>query len=109
VRRDEIRRQKMDGFYLYLHADSTVGERQLQRRRQGMAEQQADDGTESLSEDGVIIRVLLVLIRHPGSRPADVVRLLRGHSPPIPLEKVVCIFTRYDLCSTGKKGGGTIY
>jgi len=108
VRRDEIRRQKMDGFYLYLHADSTVGESQLQRRRQGIAEQQTDDGTESLPEDGLIIRVLLVLIRHPGARPADVVRLLRGHSPPIPLEQVVCIFTRYDLSSTGKKGGGTI-
>jgi hypothetical protein len=33
--------------------------------------------------DAVIIQVLLVLIRHPGSRPADVVRRLRGHDPPI--------------------------
>lgn len=107
VRHDDIQREKVGGFYLYLHADPTVGEHQLQRRRQRIADQADDEGV-TYPEDGVIIQVLLMLIRHPDSRPADVVQLLRGHSPPIPMEQVVAVFARYDLESIGKKGGASI-
>lgn len=107
VRHEEIRREKVGGFYLYLHADSTIGESQLQRRRQRIAAQQTTEAV-TTPEDSVIIQVLLMLIRHPGSQPADVVRLLRGHSPPVPMESVVSIFARYDLESIEKKGGSTI-
>ena len=108
VRHKEIRREKVDGFYLYFHADPTIGARQLQQRRQTIAARQTDDTKALEPADAAIIRVLLTLIRHPGSRPADVVRLLRGHSPPIPMKQVVSIFVRYDLESIGKKGGSTI-
>lgn len=109
VRHDEIRREKVDGFFLYLHADPTVGERQLQRRQQRIFAQQADNEEVTQPEDSVIIQVLLMLIRHPGSQPADVMRLLRGHSPPVSMEQVVSIFAQYDLESISKKGGTTIY
>ncbi|MES9858901.1 MAG: hypothetical protein ABW166_20225 [Sedimenticola sp.] len=108
VRHEEIQREKVDGFYLYLHADSTVGKPQLQRRLQRIAAQQTNEGEVIKLEDGVIIQVLLTLIRHPGAQPADVVRLLHGHSPPVPMVLVASVFSRYDLESIGKKGGATI-
>jgi hypothetical protein len=55
--------------------------------------------------DAIVIEVLLVLIRHPGSQLAEVVRRLRGHSPPIRAEHVRVVFDRYDLEHLGEKGG----
>lgn len=105
VRHDTIRREQVAGFYLYLHKDQAIGEGQLQRRLAQIAARWQRDGARIDVSDEVIIQVLLTLIRHPGSRPADVVRSLRGHSPPIVLEQVVAIFTRYDLEDVDKKGG----
>jgi hypothetical protein len=108
VRHDEIRREKVAGFYWYLHRDPAMGEHQLQQRQERLVAQQSREGEVVEPDDGVIIQILLMLIRHPGSRPAEVVRFLRGHSPPISMEQVVGIFTRYDLASVGQKGGSTI-
>jgi len=105
VRQEEIRREPVAGFYLYLHRDPSIGQRQLQRRQERIAARASRDEAGGGGDDEVIIQVLLSLIRHPGSRPADVVRLLRGHSPPIRLEQVVEIFARYELEEVGKKGG----
>ena len=105
VRQEEIRREPVAGFYLYLHRDPSLGERQLQRRQERVAAAQPSAEAVSGVDDEIIIQVLLSLIRHPGSRPAEVVRLLRGHSPPIRLEQVVEIFARYELEEVGKKGG----
>lgn len=105
VRHDAIRRERVAGFYLYLHIDPAIGQVQLQRRQARIAARQPRDGERVDVGDEVIIQILLTLIRHPGSRPADVVRSLRGHSPPIVLEQVVLIFTRYALEDVGKKGG----
>jgi len=105
VRHDELRRERVAGFYLYLHSDPAIGERQLQRRRERIAAWKRKGEAPVAVEDEVIIQILLALIRHPGSRPAEVVRALRGHSPPILLEQVVEIFTRYELEEVGKKGG----
>ena len=107
VRHDEIRRERVAGFYLYLHSDPAIGQIQLQRRQARIAAQQFSAEGRVRVDDAVIIQVLLTLIRHPGSGPADVVRTLRGHSPPIILEQVVHIFARYDLEDVGKKGGAT--
>ena len=108
VRHDEIRREKVAGFYLYLHRDPAISEHQLQQRQERLVAQQSREGEVVEPDDGVIIQILLMLIRHPGSRPAQVVRFLRGHSPPISMEQVVGIFSRYDLASVGQKGGSTI-
>jgi hypothetical protein len=56
--------------------------------------------------DIVVIRVLLVLIRHPGSSCGDVVKHLRGHTPAISLTEVQAVFTRYQI---GEKGGPRIF
>jgi hypothetical protein len=53
----------------------------------------------------VVIQVLLVLIRYPGSRAGDVARRLKGHSPPITMRHVQVVFDRYDLDDVGEKGG----
>ncbi len=108
VRHEEIRREKVDGLYLYLHSAPAIGEHQLQHRQDRIVAQQSREGEVVEPEAAVIIQILLMLIGHPGSRPADVVRFLRGHSPPISMKQVVCIFARYDLESVGKKGGSTI-
>jgi hypothetical protein len=52
----------------------------------------------------VVIEVLLVLIRHLGATPSDVLRVLRGRSPPVGIEQVRAVFSRYDL---GEKGGSS--
>jgi hypothetical protein len=52
-----------------------------------------------------IIREITDYYLHPGSRPGDGVRALRGHSPPISMEQTVEIFTRYGLDDVGKKVG----
>ena len=105
VRHDEIRRERVAGFYLYLHYDPALGKIQLQRRQERIEACERRDDEPIGVDDAVIIQILLSLIRHPGSAPADVVRTLRGHSPPIILEQVVRIFARYDLEDVGKKGG----
>jgi len=107
VRQEAIRRETVSGLYLYLHIDRAIGEIQLQRRQERIAAQQSGETAIVRLDDAVIIQVLLILIRHPGSRPAAVVRTLRGHSPPIGLDQVVEIFTRYDLDDIGEKGGST--
>ena len=57
---------------------------------------------EASLDDAVVIQVLLTLVRHPGSGPAQVVRRLRGHATPITSQQVHAVFTRFDL---GEKGG----
>ena len=59
-------------------------------------------------DDHIIIEVLLILIRHPSYRPANVARALRGHIPPITTEQVNEVFSRYDLEEIGKKKGATV-
>jgi len=57
-------------------------------------------------DDTTVIRALLVLIRYPGSKPDQVIRHLRGYSPPIVLKQVDAVFARYGI---GEKGGPTIF
>ncbi len=103
VRHKTIRREKPVGFYLYLHGDPKVGEAQLQRRLDTIALRESVDAEQV--DDAIVIEVLLTLLRHPGSRPEEVVRHLRGHAPPIAMAQIVVIFTRYDLEEIGEKGG----
>jgi len=85
-------------FNLYLHIDPAIGEIQLQRRQERSAARQSEETTIVRLDDSVIIQILLILIRHPGSRPANVVRTLRGHSPPIGLVQVVEICLLSKTC-----------
>ena len=100
-RKAEIGRESLAGFYLYLHPEETVREAQLARRREQLAAEQV----ETEVTDAVVIEVLLILLRYPGARLAEVVRRLRGRSPPIKAEHVRIVFGRYDLEHLGEKGG----
>ena len=100
-RKDEIGRESLAGFYIYLHPEDMVQQAQLTQRRKQLAVQKV----ESEITDAIVIEVLLVIIRHPGSRLAEVVRRLRGHSPPIRAKHVRVVFDRYDLDHLGEKGG----
>jgi len=106
VREATVMREKIGGFYVYVHTDSAVRELQLQRRSE-----QLDVGVsasvEARVDDEVIIAVLLTLLKHPEAKAAEVVRYMRGRSPPISMEQVGEVFTRYDLESIGKKGGSS--
>ena len=102
VRKGEISRERLVEVYVYLHVDAAVRQEQVVRRRERIeAVVGSKDGQLEVS-DAVVIQVLLTLLRHPGSRPDDVVRRLRGHSPPISPRQVDAVFIRYDL---GEKGG----
>jgi hypothetical protein len=107
TRKGQLERERLTAVFVYLHSDPTVKEKQLQRRRERIASKRAVvlDSDEDLLSDAIVIQVLLTLIRHPGSNPGQVVRRLRGHSPPIKLQQVSSVFTRYNL---GEKGGCTI-
>ena len=106
LRRGEIERERLAQLYVYLHRDVAVREAQIQHRGALLnAAETAPIGAGS--PDEIVIRVLLTLLHHPGAKAAQVVRHLRGHSPPIAMEQVDAVFARYDLESIGKKGGGS--
>jgi len=101
-RKAEIDREEMDGNYLYLHSDKGIGAVQLDKRRELLEAQRFE---EEEVTDTVVIQVLLLLIRHPGSRAGEVARRLKGHSPPITMRHVLVVFDRYGLDEVGVKGG----
>jgi hypothetical protein len=101
ISRGMIARERIEKLFVYLHSDPSVSQAQVRQRRQLLEAQPA----EADLTDAVVIEVLLALLRHPGSRVADVVRRLRGHSPPIVLEQVRLVFDRYHLDQLGEKGG----
>ena len=103
VGRKAIARQRIAKLFVYLHSDSAVRQAQVQRRRE-LLEAQA---TEADITDAVVIEVLLTLLRHPGSRPGEVRRRLRGRSPPLTLGHIRAVFDRYDLDRLGEKGGSS--
>jgi len=104
VRKGEISRERLVEVYVYLHVDAAVRREQVQRRRERIEAASGPDDELLEVSDAVVIEVLLTLIRHPGSRLDDVVRRLRGRSPPISRQQVEAVFTRYDL---GEKGGAS--
>jgi len=107
LHRGEIERERLARLYVYLHRDAEVRREQIQRRKV-LIEAGESGQAEAALGDEIIIAVLLTLLRHPEAKAAQVVRYLRGHSPPISMDQVDAVFTRYDLESIGKKGGGSI-
>jgi len=103
VEKGDVVRRKIDAFYVYFNPDPDTLAKQLQRRHEMIALQREREGV----SDHIVIQVLLALIRHPGSKPADVVRYLYGHSPPISMVQVQAVFDRYDLERLGQKGGSS--
>ncbi len=103
VKEREIERERLGGIYHYFHANSEIGKVQRQGRLKRL---EAAKQSPVEIDDTIIIRVLIVLIRYPGSAPDQVIRHLRGYSPPIVLKQVDAVFARYDI---GKKGGPTIF
>jgi hypothetical protein len=92
----KVDRARVGPAYVYVSAG--LVREQLQRREEMVTIKQRR--CEASLE--MVVAVLLVLIRHPKSMAADVVRRLKGHSPPIHLEDVKEIFERYELAQ--KKG-----
>ncbi len=106
LRRGEIERARLAQLYVYLHRDATRRAGQLQYRGALLDAGKAARIGAGISDD-IVIQVLLTLLHHPWSKAAEVVRYLRGHSPPIAMAQVDAVFARYDLESIGKKGGGS--
>ncbi len=103
VKEREVVRERLAGIYHYLHAKPEIGQVQRQCRIERI---EAANKSKVEIDDILIIRVLLVLIRYPGSPPDQVIRHLRGYSPPIVLKQVDAVFARYGI---GEKGGPTIF
>ncbi len=108
LRQGEIDRERIAQFYVYLHRDPVIRREQIGRRQALIATRETPPVDVEVG-DRIIIQVLLVLLRHPGAKAADVVRYLRGHSPPITMAEVRLVFARYELDDIGKKGGATNY
>jgi hypothetical protein len=106
LRRGEIERERLAQLYVYLHRDADIRKMQIQRRGELFnAGETARIGAGI--PDEIVIQVLLTLLHHPAAKAAEVVRYLRGHSPPVSMEQVDAVFARYDLESIGKKGGSS--
>jgi hypothetical protein len=106
LRRGEIDRERLAHLYVYLHRDAAIRERQIERRGAWLDAGEAARVATGVSDE-VVIQVLLTLLHHPEAKAAEVVRYLRGHSPPISMAQVEAVFARYDLESIGKKGGSS--
>lgn len=106
-RSEEVSRERLQQLYVYLHSDPSVRAVQLQHRHE-LVSRAKSAALQRQVTDQLIIEVLLVLLRHRGADRAEVVRHLRGHSPPIAIEQVGVVFARYDLENLGEKGGATI-
>ena len=103
LRRGEIERERLAQLYVYLHPDADIREEQIQRRG-ALLDAGKTVRIETAVPDELVIQVLLTLLHHPGAKAAEVVRYLRGHSPPVAMEQVEAVFARYELESIGKKG-----
>ena len=106
LRQGEVDRERVTQVYVYLHPDPVIRRDQIERR-QALIDAAETASIELEVDDRIIIEVLLVLLRHPGSKAAEVVRYLRGHSPPITLAQIRIIFARYELDSIDQKGGAS--
>lgn len=108
LRRDEVARERLAQWYVYLHIDAGVRAEQIQRRQALIGEGEEAQAKAEIADE-IVIQVLLTLLRHPGAKVAEVVRYLRGHSPPISTGQVNAVFARYDLDHIDKKGGGSTF
>ncbi len=101
-RQHKVTREKIGGFYVYLHSDADVCRAQRMRRQEKIdLAERIQNSPHPLVSDDEIIQVLLTLLHHPGAQAAEVARYLRGHSPPITLPVVRLVFDRYGLDSIG--------
>ena len=85
VRRQALRRERMEGVWVYRSSDPARGAAQRRARRAAAL------------PAPIIIEVLLALLRHPGASPAQVARRLREQAPPITLSQVTAVLERFDL------------
>ena len=102
TREGVLERERFGRLFVYFDKDPEVRAEQRRRRQELLRV----DEVQTSVDDDVIIRVLLVMLRHPGARPGEVVRHLAGRAPPITRDQVDLVFTRYGL---GEKGGPKIY
>ncbi|MDA3896687.1 MAG: hypothetical protein PF482_11150 [Desulfobacteraceae bacterium] len=100
VHNKKLARAKVAGNFIYLHPDSKSHEAQLIKRCEILEKRRFS--IEAVT-DAVVIEVLLILIRHPGSKAGDVARRLKGHSPPITIQHIRVVFDRYYLDDDGEK------
>jgi hypothetical protein len=96
----KLARAKVAGHFIYLHPDSKNREAQLIKRSEILEERKFM--IEAVT-DTVVIEVLIILIRHPGSKAGEVARRLKGHSPSITMQHVRVVFDRYNLDDVGEK------
>lgn len=103
LREGAIDRECLGRLYVYLHTEPQVREAQLSARHDRLSRSTREA---VVVDNEITIRVLLALLRYPGSQPGDVVRRLKGRSPPVSRSQIEIVFTQYGL---GEKGGPRIY
>ena len=103
LKRSKLVRERIGEAFVYLHSSPSLRQQQLERRSQQVLERPVGESGVSLD---VVVDVLLVLIRHPGSDPGAVSRRLRKRSPPIDIEQIRGVFRRYQL---GEKRGSSSF
>ena len=100
VRQGHARREHLGGVYLYF-CPGPNGDRQLQARQARLHASRSSE-LAALLRPELIIEVLLVLVRHPGSRPTQLARHLQGHSPPIRLAQVQAVLCNASTSASSR-------
>ena len=97
VRRQALRRERMEGVWVYRSSDPVRGAAQRSARQARIARRAA-----AALPAQVIIEVLL---RHPGESPEQVACRLREQAPPITLSQVTGVLERFDLVPVTSPAG----
>ena len=100
VRRQALRRERMEGVWVYRSSDPVRGAAQRSARQARIARRAA-----AALPAQVIIEVLLALLRHPGESPEQVACRLREQAPPITLSQVTGVLERFDLVPVTSPAG----
>lgn len=94
LERDVVERCKQGRLFVYVAPEAETQQSQLAERLRRQERLRARGEGVALE---VVIEILLVLIRHPGSDPSAVARRLRDRSPPIRIASIREVFERYEL------------
>ncbi len=106
-RQSGIDRERIARVYVYVPTDPVIRRNQLERR-QALIAREETASVEVEVVDRIIIEVLLVLLRHPGSKAADVVRYLRGHSLPLSGDRSTSMFRHWSMPASSSPWVGCI-
>lgn len=89
LRKEKLTRTKANGVYVYFSSDPDKAEKQIQRRKDIVADQKIDKVT--------CFKVLLAAFQSGENSPEQIAKYLKNQGSKISQEEVLRVFRRYEL------------